>query len=177
MRNGNATYKGLITGLIMLAISLAIFYYRKSFENGLQYITYAVYVAGIVWAMVTYSNMAHAIRSFRNYFSQGFKCFIVVTLVMVSFTYIFIKSDPSMKEEMAKNYRIGLEKQGNLTPAEMDKNVENAKEYYITMLTSAAIFGYLVIGALVTAVTAGVLIKVKGSNIDQNHTSFTGTKI
>lgn len=177
MRNGNATYKGLITGLIMVAILLGIFYYKKSSENGLQYITYAVFVAGIVWTLVTYSNMDHVIRSFRNYFSQGFKCFIVVTLVMVSFTYIFLKSDPSIKEERARNYRIYLEKQGNFTPTEIDQKVENEKKSFVTMSTSTTVFRYLVIGALVTTVASGILIKVKGSNIDQNHTSFTGTKI
>ena len=70
MRTLNATYKGLITGLIMVALSLTIYYYKKSFENNLQYITYAVFVGGITWTLVAYSNMAHAIWSFRNYFSQ-----------------------------------------------------------------------------------------------------------
>lgn len=177
MRELNATYKGLVTGLIMVAISLGIFYYKKSFDNNLQYITYAVYIAGIAWTLISYSRLEHAIRSFRNYFSQGFKCFIVVTLVMVSFTYIFIKSDPSLKEEMANNYKIGLEKKGNLTPAEVDKNVIYAKEYYVTMLTSGAIFGYLVIGILITAIVSWILLKQKGTNIDQEHTSFSGTKI
>ena len=99
--------------------------------------------------------------SFRNYFSQGFKCFIVVTLVMVSFTYIFLKSDPSLREEMARNYRITLEKKGNLTPAEVDKNVETAKQYFVIMLTSSAIFGYLVIGAMVTVVTSLFFVRSK----------------
>jgi len=177
MRNLNATYKGLLTGFVMVAISMGIFYYKKTFDNDLQYLTYAIYIAGITWAIITYSKMEHAIRSFRNYFSQGFKCFIVITLMMVSFTYIFIKSDPALKEQMAKNFRTELENKNNFTPAEINKNVEYAKEYYVTMFTSAAIFWYLVVGAIVTAIVSGILIRTKGANIDQNNTSFTGTEI
>ena len=177
MRELNATYKGLVTGIVMVALSLGIFYARKSFDNDLQYLTYAVYIAGILWTIVSYSRLPHAIRTFRNYFSQGFKCFIVVTLVMVSFTYIFLKADPSLKEKMAQNYRVELMKKGNLTPAEIDKNVEYAKDYYVTMFTSASIFWYLAIGAIVTTIISLILIKRKGKNIDQDHTSFIGTKI
>ena len=177
MRNLNATYKGIITGLVMVGISLAIFYIKKSFDNSLQYITYLVYIAGIGWTLYSYSKMPGAIRSFKNYFSQGFKCFVVVTLVMLAFTYIFIKSDPSMKEQMAVNYRIELEKKGNLTPDEITRSVDNAKEYFVMMFVSAAIFGYLAIGAVITAIISAILIKSKGTNIDQDHTSFTGTQI
>ncbi len=177
MRNLNPTYVGLATGLIMVAMSLGIYYTMHSFDNNLQYLTYAVYVAGVVYTIVHYSKMPHAIRSFRNYFSQGFKCFIVVTLVMVSFTYIFLKSDPGLREEMARNYRADLELKGNFTPAEIDSKVLSARDYFVIMLTSSAIFGYLVIGGLVTAVTSGILIKTKGRDLDPDHTSYTNTKL
>jgi hypothetical protein len=46
----------------------------------------------------------------------------------------------------------------------MDDMVSKAKEYFITMLTSMAVFSYLVIGALVTLVTSAFLIQRKRSN-------------
>jgi len=39
--------------------------------------------------------------------------------------------------------------------------VLNAKQYFITMLTSMAIFGYLVIGALVTVIGSAFLSQQK----------------
>jgi len=97
--------------------------------------------------------------------------------MMVSFTYILIKSDPSLESEMAKNQRAGLEQKGNLTPAEIDKNVAYSREYYVTMSTSSAIFGYLAIGTFFTGLISLFLIKAKGKNIDHDHTSFAGTNI
>lgn len=177
MKMLSATYKGLVTGLLMVLASVLIYYIQKDFNSGLRYLTYAIYAAGLYWTLASYSNAPGAIKTFRSFFSQGFKCFIVVTLMMVSFTYILIKSDPSLESEMAKNQRAGLELKGNLTPAEIDQNVAYSREYYVTMSTSSAIFGYLAIGAFFASIISLFLIKVKGKNIDQDHTSFTGTKM
>lgn len=155
--NINATYKGLITGAVMILVSFAIYYYKGSFENNLQYITYFTYIAGIVWTLVAHNLSATEYRSFKNFFSQGFKCFIVVTFMMVAFTWIFLKLNPGLKEEMATGYRADLVKAGNYTSNEIDGMVVKARQYFVTMLTSIAIFGYLVIGSLVTLIASAFL--------------------
>lgn len=152
MNQISSTYKGLITGLLMLGVSLGIYYLKGGFENNLQYITYALYVTGILWALMSFKNSASEKKSFKNYFTEGFKCFIVIAFVMVLFTLIFTKLHPELKEQMATAYRAGLVSKGNYTPPEIDKMVLQAKEYYVTMLVSMAIFGYLVIGSIVTLV-------------------------
>ena len=48
---------------------------------------------------------------------------------------------------------------GNTTPDEILKNIEKAKEYYLTMLLSGAIFGYLLAGAAITAATSFIFLK------------------
>ncbi len=161
MKNLNATYKGLITGFLMILISIGIFFYKGNFENQLQYITYFTYIAGIVWTLVAFKQSSAENFSFKNYFSQGFKCFIVVTFMMVAFTFIFLKMNPALKEEMANNYRAQLSQSGNKTAPEIEAMVVNAKQYFITMLTSMAIFGYLFIGALVTVIASAFLSQQK----------------
>lgn len=163
----SSTYKGLITGVLMIAISMGIYYYKGNFENSLQYITYTVYVAGIIWALINYSHKADGSKTFKNLFSEGFKCFIVVTLLMVAFTWVFTWMNPSLKEEMAVNVRAEKTKGGNYTPAEIDTMVNRSKEYFIIMLTSIAIFGYLLIGSMVTLIVSLFLKK---------HPSLNGQK-
>ncbi len=157
----SATKKGLITGAFMIAISILVYYHFRSFENSLQFIIYSVYTAGIVWTLLSFSATEANNNKFGTYFNQGFKCFIVVTLMMVVFTYSFLQLHPEFKDEMAIGYRAELIKQGNYTPVEMDAMVAKSKEYYSLMLTSMAIFGYLIIGSLVTLITAGILISRK----------------
>jgi hypothetical protein len=148
------TIKGLITGIVMVLLSMSIYYYRGSFENGLQYIVYAVYVGGIVWTLSSFRNSDAETKNFKTYFSQGFKCFIMVTFIMVAFTWIFLKMNPSLGTAMGENYRADLVKKGNYTTAEIDRMVITAKQYFVVSLVSVAIFGYLVIGAIVTTITA-----------------------
>ncbi|MDB5201248.1 MAG: hypothetical protein JWQ27_657 [Ferruginibacter sp.] len=155
------TYKGLIVGALMIIVSLLIYKFRGNFDNNLQYIAYFLYIAGIVWTLVDFHRNPAGDQSFKHYFSQGFKCFIVITLLMVAFTYIFLKMNPSFREEMGNNYRNELVKKGNYTPQEIDTMVLKAKDYFVTMLTSMAIFSYLVIGGLVTLIVSGVLSQQK----------------
>ncbi len=161
MNNLSATYKGLITGILMIAVSIGIYWLKGNFENGLQYITYGLYIAGILWALLGFKNSAEPKKSFKNYFTTGFKCFIVVTFLMVLFTYIFTQVDAGMKQQMAVNYRADLQGKGNYTPAEIDVMVKKATDYFNIMLTSMAIFGYLVIGSMVTLIASLFFVQQK----------------
>jgi hypothetical protein len=161
MNNLSATYKGLITGFLMLLVSIGIFYTKGNFESNLQYITYALYVGGIIWTLNHFHKSNAGNKSFKDYFTEGFKCFIVITFLMVLFTLLFTKLNPQMKEQMGVNYRADLVGKGNYTAPEIDTMVQKAKDYFTIMLTSMAIFGYLIIGSMVTLITTLFFIKRK----------------
>lgn len=159
MKPDTATKKGLLTGIVMILVSIVIFYMKENFENKLQYITYSVYVAGLIWALVDYSKRPDTEHKFGKYFSQGFKCFIVVTLLMVIFTAVFLFSHPLLRDEMGSVYRTDLLKTGNYTMPEIDEKIMMAKKSFFPAMLMAAIFGYLAIGAMVTAIASGFLIQ------------------
>ena len=154
LRNLNATRKGLITALLMTGLSFLLYYAKLSFDSPFQYIIYIVYAAGIVWTLLDFSRSGEHSNKFGSFFLQGFKCFIVVTLVMVVFTFIFNKMHPEFKDGMVDAYRADMISKGNTTPAEMETNISKAKDYYLIMLISGAIFGYLLIGATVSAIVS-----------------------
>ena len=155
----SATYKGLITAVLMIGLSLAIYYSGQKPDSQFQYLIYVIYAAGIAWSIYSFSRSEENPNKFGAFFQQGFKCFIVVTLFMVLFTYVFNKMHPEFKEEMAKAYKTEMETKGNSTPAEIASNVEKMKEYYLTMLISGAIFAYLLMGAVITAISSLLFIK------------------
>ena len=163
LHNSSSAQKGIITGILMIAVSLVIYKLKGNFENGLQYIAYFLYVVGIIWALYSFKIKESENKSFKNYFSEGFKCFIVVTLLMVLFTFIFLKLNPSLKEEMAINYKADLVKSKNYTAPEIETMAIKAKEYFVTMLVSMAIFGYLIIGALVTVIASAFFSQKKNT--------------
>ena len=143
----------------MIALSLIFFYSGQPFDSPFQYIIYIVYAGAIIWTLYDFSRSSENTNKFAPFFLQGFKCFIVLTLLIVIFTFVFNKLHPEFKDQMVKAYNEEMVKKGNTTPAEMLTNIERAKDYYLTMLISGAIFGYLLIGAVITA--AGSLLFMK----------------
>jgi len=160
-KNLDASKKGIIAGLIMIGLSLVIFYSGQPFDSPLQYVIYIIYAAGIIWTIYDFSRSEQNTNKFGAFFLQGFKCFIVITLLMVIFTFVFNKMHPEFKEDMAKAYNEELVKKGNSTPAEIADKIGKMKDYYLTMLISGAVFGYLLIGAVITASTSLLFLKRK----------------
>lgn len=150
--------KGLFTGIAMLIFSLCMYYFKLNRYNGLEYLMYVIYAAGIIWTLIEHSQMAQFTGKFKELFGQGFRCFIIVTLIMVVFTAIFSLTHPEMAEENAVHYREYLIKQKNRSPAEIDKDVAAAKKQFTTQLVSTSIFGYLIIGSIFTLAGAGFIM-------------------
>lgn len=150
--------KGIVTSIVMLIITLALYFTRQTAGSSFQYFIYAAYAGGILWTLFTYSKTPSYGGKFGELFNQGFRCFIIVTLVMVAFTGIFSKLHPEMAEESASYYKEELIKKKNKQMPEIEKEVEQYKNQFTTALVSTAIFGYLITGAFFTAAGAGLIL-------------------
>ena len=99
MRNLSAKYIGLITGALMVLVSLLLFYSFHFPHNGnVKYVCYSIYTAGIIFSLLNFKNNAGPDKTFKDYFSEGFKTFVVVVLIMAVFTFIFYKMNPQILE-------------------------------------------------------------------------------
>lgn len=152
-------HKGLITGAAMLAFALMMFLTKQTSDSKLQYVNYALYAGGIIWTLMDYSRSEKYTGKFGDIFLQGFRCFIVVTLVMVIFTGVLSKMHPEYAEQSSVDYKEYLLKtEKDRTPAEIDTKVAEYKKGYTAALISTAIFGYLILGTIFTAAGAGFLL-------------------
>jgi AAA+ ATPase superfamily predicted ATPase len=158
MANLSPLIKGLITGIAMLIATIVLAYTNQSAEGGSAYIVYGLYAAGIVWTLRDYSRSANYKNTFGAIFGQGFRCFIIITLIMVIFSGVYSKMHPEMAEQSSQLYKQELEKKKNKTPAEIDTEVAGYREHFTTSFISTAIFGYLVIGVFFTAAGAAFLL-------------------
>jgi hypothetical protein len=153
----NPAIKGLITATMMIALSLTIFRLGKDANPQLQYFVYLVYALGIAWTVFAYQQSVSFTGKISDIFNQGFRCFIIVTFIMVLFTGFFIKTHPELAEQ-EKNATIEYyKKQGNKTPEEIEAEGKNAKNNYLIGFVSLAIPRYLLIGASVTVVLSLLL--------------------
>ena len=144
--------KGLLTGAAVIGFSLLAFYFIPV-ESKLHFLVYAIYALGIVWTLIAYRNSTAFTGKFGDSFNAGFRCFIVATLLIVVYTFIFSKMHPEFAEESAKLYKEQLvaDKTGSKTPDDITADVARYKKGYSMAVVYGTIFGYLIIGALVTA--------------------------
>lgn len=156
----------------MILTSLAIYYAKHDFDNGLQYIVYTTYVAGIIWTLFTFKKEKGSNAGFKQCFAEGFKCFIVVTLLMVLFTLAFILMHPELKEQMAVSMRADYANVANLTPVDVENKIDAAKKFFLPGFLMGATLSYLFIGALISVIGAGVLSRKRAADI---KTQYPGT--
>jgi Protein of unknown function (DUF4199) len=162
MKKITAGRKGLITVIVMIMLSLFFFYgLKQPIDSPYQNIIYIVYAAGILWALLDFSRTTTKTTKFNEYFSEGFKTFIMVTFLMVIYTLTIYLCNPQIKEsKLALNNQMLLQ-EGNYTPAEIAANAEKLKSIFIPMTLAVYTFIYLVIGALITAITSAAIGQMK----------------
>ncbi|MFN8252708.1 MAG: DUF4199 domain-containing protein [Ferruginibacter sp.] len=157
MKQITARNIGIITGAAMIAFSMLIYKLKGSFDNNLPYITYAMYVGGILWALLNLKRLNDGAAGFKQLFAEGFKCFVLVTFLMVVFTLVFILMHPELKEQMAAGMRVELAKNKDFTPVDVEKSIATAKKLFLPGYIMAVVFSYLAIGAVVSAIGAAFL--------------------
>jgi Protein of unknown function (DUF4199) len=151
--------KGLFTATTILGLTLFIYYFKLPPDTKLNYLMYILYAAGIIWTLIEYHRFVNNLAKFGELFGQGFRCFIVVTLIMVVFKGIFIAAHPEFAEQDAKLYKEYLDKEiKDKTPAEKDEMVAMEKKQYTTKLIYSDIFGYLIVGSIITAAGSGIIL-------------------
>lgn len=153
--------KGLITGVAMIVAALFTYQYLND-DSPLHYVIYLLYAMGITWTLISYTKSDDYSGKFWDKFNKGFRCFVIVTLIMAVFTFVFTKMHPEFAEETAVAYRAQLVKESNsLTPKEIDEKISQLKNGYTTFMVYKSIFGYLIFGAAVTAVLSVVVTRRK----------------
>jgi len=160
MKQPTPTQKGLITGALMIIASLFSSEILKNpIESYFQFIIYFLFTGGIVWSLIAHSKKNGNILSFKDYFSIGFKTFIVVTLLMAAFAYIYFSFHIEFRDsKIAENSKMLL-MQGDHLPKEIEENANQLKKMFLPLMISSAVFRYLILGALITAITGGYLSK------------------
>ena len=160
MKQFSPTQKGLLTGILMILASLFSLYILKNpVESYFRYIIYAIYCVGIVWSLMSYSKSAINKKSIANYFSIAFKTFVVAILLIVTFTYIYFSFHVEFRDKViAENSRL-LRLEGNHLPKEIDEYAIQSEKMFLTGIISVSIFGYLIMGVVVSLITAGFLSK------------------
>ncbi|MEN9858452.1 MAG: hypothetical protein RIT50_574 [Bacteroidota bacterium] len=142
------------TALLMMVISWLGFLNYISNPTTTQLSVYAFYSLS-TWYLLFFNRKES--QAFKDFFQIGFRHFILVTLLMALFSYLLIQLHPNLVEDSAIQLRKTLQNTNNRTPTEIERDVKLFIEGYPTAMVSRTIFGYLVVGSMVTAISSFLL--------------------
>lgn len=159
MKNISAKNIGVITGTLMVLACVVMFYTFRLPETGSvsKYTNYGIYIAGILAALLFYKQYSKEEKTFKAFFSEGFKVFVIAVLFMAIFNIIFYKLNPQIIDANIKLINAANSADPNKTTAEVIENGEKLKNIFIPMTVAMNTLLYLILGALVTAIGAGFL--------------------
>lgn len=148
---------GAITAAVMIVLQLVAFYaLHLPLEHNFNFVVYGVFTLGVVAAILNYQHKTEEPAKLKHYFNQGFKAFATVAFIMAIYSFIFFTYNTAFRDtRIAENTQLII-KEGNHTPQEIANNEAQLRKLFMPIMVSSAIFRHLILGALVSLITAGL---------------------
>ena len=157
----SSTKKGIVISIILISYSLISFYLLDLPENGnSQYVVLGLYITGMFWVLLSGKYQVES-PDIKKLFSEGFKAFIVITLFMALYTFIFYRFNPQILENGISESNAIIISQGDKTEMEIKENAEKLRDIFMPMMLSINIIKYIFLGAIISIVSAGFLTPKK----------------
>ena len=154
-----STMKGIVLALILIVIALTTYFLNMNRNSSLQYISYVVFIAGIIWSVVSYGKQIDHNSTFGNYFAHGFKTAATVTVIMIIYIIIFVIVFPDVKEKAVDAVRNAMESKGNMTHEQITQYLISYRKFFMVIAIAGTLIGYLIFGAIATLIGAGITKK------------------
>ncbi|MBV9961980.1 MAG: DUF4199 domain-containing protein [Parafilimonas sp.] len=152
--------KGLIISLVLIVYGLIIYFVDHMNHPQLSYVQYVFFLAGIIWACISYSNQMNANVTFGNLFAHGFKTTAVITVIVLIYTILaFNVLFPDMVDKSIEISRQKMEADGKVPDEQIDKSLQMMKDHFTLFAVVGIIIGFAIIGAISSLIGAAVAKK------------------
>jgi uncharacterized membrane protein len=152
------TTKGLVLSLILVVIAMATYFSGVNMSSGIQYLGYAIFVAGIIFFINQYGKQINYASTFGGYFSHGFKISAIVTVIMILYVVIFILLFPEFKDKAMEEARKNMQSK-NLSEEQMNQAIEVSRKFFMTFLILGTLVGYILFGVIASLIGAAITKK------------------
>jgi len=154
-----STTKGIVISLVLIVLALAAFFLDIDPQSGFQYISYVVFIAGIIWSVSIYGKQIDHNSTFGNYFAHGFKVAALVTAIMIIYIVVFLNLFPEMKDKGIDAARKSMESKGKMTQEQITQALGFTKKFFMVFVIGTTLIGYLIFGAVASLIGAGITKK------------------
>jgi hypothetical protein len=155
----SSTSKGIVISLILIVIALATYFLNMNTSSALQYISYAIFILGIIWSVNIYGKQIDHNSTFGNYFAHGFKIAALVTAIMVIYIVIFVYLFPDIRDKAMEAARTKMQSQDKMSQEQITQALGFTKKFFMVFIVAGTLLGYLIFGALASLIGAGITKK------------------
>lgn len=155
----SSTIKGIVLSLILIILALATYLFNIDPQGPSRYISFVIYIVGIIISINIYGKQIDHNSTFGGYFAHGFKVAAFVTCIMILYVIIFFYFSPDAKEKAMEVGRKSLESKGQLTQEQIDTSLVFMRKFFMVSVIGATLLGYLIFGALASLIGAGITKK------------------
>ena len=152
--------KGLILSVISIVFSIVIYVFNLYEMSALSFVNYAIFIGGLVYGAVLYSNQNGHNVTFGNLFAHGFKTTAVVIVITSVYTVLAFKVlFPDMLDKVLEISRKKMLENPKMTDEMIEQAMTMTKKFFIPFALGGAIIGTGFIGAIGSLIGAAVAKK------------------
>ncbi|MDQ6762074.1 MAG: DUF4199 domain-containing protein [Bacteroidota bacterium] len=153
------TTKGLVIGLIMIVIAIAIYFLNIDVQGPSKWVSNIIFIGGIIWSVYNFGQQVDYNATFGNYFAHGFKVSAVVTCIMIIYLVIFMVLFPEFKEKAMEQARTQMEKGGKMTADQINQAITLTRKFFMVFAIGGTLLGLLIFGSLASLIGAAITKK------------------
>jgi hypothetical protein len=156
----NPPVKGLVISLLIVVISMVLYFTGQTTNQTLSYLQYVILIGGIIWSCTSYARQLNGNVTFGNVFAHGFKTTAVVIVLVTIYTILAIKVlFPEMLNIIIEQAKENMRKQPNVTDEQIDKGVDFMKNNFMTFAIAGIILIFGIVGLISSLIGAAVAKK------------------
>jgi len=154
----SSTTKGVVIGLILVIFALITYCLDIQTAGYLQFISYIILIAGVIWSVIIYGKQIDYNSTFGNYFAHGFKVAALVTCIMIIYVIIFSLLFPEFKEKALQKTAEEMQKR-NLSQDQISQTLKIWDKLFMVFIIGCSLLMNLIAGAIASLIGAGVTKK------------------
>jgi hypothetical protein len=152
--------KGVILSAISIVFAIIVYVFNLYEMSLLSYLNYAVFLGGLIYGAILFSNQNNNNVTFGNIFAHGFKTTAVVIVITSIYTILSFKVlFPDMLDKVLEISRKKMAENPKMTDEMIEQAMTMTKKFFIPFALGGTIIGTGIIGAIGAAIGAGVAKK------------------
>ncbi|MBS1615962.1 MAG: DUF4199 domain-containing protein [Bacteroidetes bacterium] len=150
---------GFLTSLALIILFVAFEVTGLSEHKGVQFIGWAVMLAGLILNAFAFTKANQAEVTFGQVFGSCFKATAIITIVMVIWSMLMFQIFPGMEPKMLDKAREGMSAQKGMTDEQIEKGMAMTQKYFKVFIAAGALFGTLIEGLIFSLIAAAIAKK------------------